>query len=177
MSNRSEDRPLRFPDPGDGVLYHSRREGRLRLLTLCCFAVVPLVAWPVLRAPRAEWEQALGPALWWLFPSAFIALSLALPAAMFFLHDRYVLRLEAAAGGGMRLVTFLVWGRRTRELPAGSFAKATVRQQTDRYSKWISVDLPGPSGAMARGLKLIFDAGGRDSREILRLVRQLRKRS
>ncbi len=179
MPSSRKKRSLRFPDTEDGVLYESAREGRLRLLVLFCFASGLLLVWFILRAPRAEWEgTSLGPELWWLFPTALVALSLALPGAMFYLHDRYVLRLEKDAAGGLRLVTFLVWGRRARELPGKSFADATVRHRADRYSSWIAVTIHEPSmrPESPRRLKLIFDTG-RDSRRVGAVIDRLRRRS
>lgn len=99
------------------LLYRSSQEIMLRVTTVVCLAPVPGVAWLIARAPRAEWEKTpFGPNLWWLIPAGLMLLSLVLPAAVAWLHDRYALRLERTPDGRLMLVTFLLWGRRTRQL-------------------------------------------------------------
>ena len=98
-----------------GLLYVSRR---LWVLRLAAFAsVVPLAVCLVLLlvAPRAEWERApFGHVAWWVFPAAITALTLLLPVAMLWLHDRYVTRVVFEPDGRLRVTTFVLWGQRTQ---------------------------------------------------------------
>jgi hypothetical protein len=146
-----------------GVLYISPREGLLRWITGVCVVPVPLVVWLVSLAPRAEWETTpLGAAAWWVLPAGLIALSGVMPAAMFFLHGRYVLRLERGVDDELRLTTFLVWGRRTVVFTQGSLAGARMAHDEGRFSTGagVSVNAPSVTVSMLDGRKLIFDEQG-----------------
>jgi len=97
------------------VLYDSGREWLLRAVTGVSFLPVGLAAWLLPLAPREEWTQApLGGIAWWLLPAGLVLLTLMLPASLFFLHRRYLLRLTLDADGQLTVTTFLVWGRRSR---------------------------------------------------------------
>lgn len=143
------------------LLFNSSRGVVLHGVTAVACAPVPLTLWLISGAPRAEWEAPLGPTWWWLIPSGLIALTLVLPVAMFWLHDRYVFRLERS-GNVIRLTTFLLWGRRTRELSMTRFAAAEVQYidgEAD-YGTAPSVKAPYIRMKLRDGSSLIFDAAG-----------------
>lgn len=97
------------------LLYESRREGLLRAVSVVCCLPTIIAAWLIPLAPRAEWAQApLGGVAWWLLPAALGLFTLVLPASLFLLHGRYVLRLDLDPDDQLTLTTFLLWGRRTR---------------------------------------------------------------
>jgi len=106
-----------------GLLYVS---DRLWLLRLAGFAsMVPLTVGVGLLtlAPRSEWERApFGHVAWWLFPAGVIALTLLLPGAMLWVHDRYVTRVVFESDGRLRVTTFVLWGQRTRRYKAEEVA-------------------------------------------------------
>ena len=143
------------------LLFASGRELLLRLVTLVCFAPVPLTIWLLSLAPRAEWEAALGPGAWWVGPASLVALSLVLPGALLWLHDRYVLRLVRCSEG-LRLTTFLVWGRRTRVLAASELKSAAVQFAEGRLATGVApvVNAPSLQLQLPGGRRLIFDAQG-----------------
>ena len=135
----------------------------LRFVTLVSIAPIPLTVWLVALAPRAEWENTrLGAGAWWILPAGLIALSCVLPAALFFLHGRYVLSLAEDEKGGLRLVTFLVWGRRTTIMPATLLRGATTRHDEGRLVTGVSVSVNAPSTTLVArdGRRLIFDRQG-----------------
>lgn len=102
-----------------GLLYVSRRLWLIRLAELA--SVVPLVVclWLLAVAPQAEWRHApLGQIAWWLFPSVVIVLTLLLPCAMLWVHDRYVTRVVFEPDGRLRVTTFVLWGQRTERYKA-----------------------------------------------------------
>lgn len=114
------------------VLFVSKRIFLLRGITALLVGQVALVCWLVSLAPEAEWRDALGETFWWMLPAGLIGLSLILPLSLFWLHGRYVLRLEMAEDNVL-ITTFLLWGRRKQvwdrhrlsaalvsEIPAGT---------------------------------------------------------
>lgn len=106
-----------------GLLYVSRRLGLLRLAAFA--SLVPLAVCLVLLvlAPRAEWERApFGHVAWWVFPAAVTALTSLLPAAMLWMHDRYVTRVVFESDGRLRVTTFVFWGQRTRRYKSEEIA-------------------------------------------------------
>jgi hypothetical protein len=143
------------------LLFKSSRGPLLYGVTVVTYAPVPFGLWFISRAPRAEWEAPLGPTWWWLIPAGLMGLTLVLPITMFWLHDRYVLRLEQK-GDIFRLTTFLLWGRRTRELSKATFASAEVRYVEGEadYGGSPSVDAPYIRMKLRDGRGLIFDAAG-----------------
>jgi len=150
-------------DSSSPVLFDSTREGLLRWVTVIGLLPLPLTAWLISRVERSEWENApFGPDVWWLLPTLLLALSSALPAGLFYLHGRYVLRLERTADGFLRLTTFLVWGRRTRLLPSNYFENAHGQEDEGRYENTLSVPVHAPSLRVTPrdGRPLIFDRQG-----------------
>jgi hypothetical protein len=143
------------------LLFHSARATTLHVVGVVCALPVPLTAWLLTRTPRTEWAEQTGPTWWWIIPAALIAVGLVLPAAMLWLHDRYVLRLERT-GDTIRLTTFLLWGQRIRELPVASFAGATVRHDPGQVQTGLSptVNAPSLQMRMRDGKRLIFDFSG-----------------
>ena len=104
------------------MLYDSGREWLLRAVAGVSFLPVGLAAWLLPLAPREEWAQApLGGIAWWLLPAGLTLLTLVLPASLFLLHRRYLLRLTLDADGQLTVTTFLVWGRHTRRCRPGAF--------------------------------------------------------
>lgn len=107
-------------------------------------------------------------------PAFLLSFSCALPAGLFFLHGRYVLRLERATDGSLRLITFLVWGRRTRTLPADYFKNAHRREDEGRFESADSISVHAPSLRVSprAGRPLIFDRQG-EAPQGWRLIDQL----
>ncbi|MEO6992979.1 MAG: hypothetical protein ABI273_05095 [Lacunisphaera sp.] len=142
------------------LLFNSSRRALLHGVTVLVCAPVPFAWWLIARAPRAEWDVPLGPNAWWVIPAGLIALTLVLPFTVYWLHDRYVLRLERS-GEIIRLTTFLLWGRRVRELPIAAFAGAEgkdVEGKSD-YGR-VSVNAPYFFAKLRDGRTLILDAAG-----------------
>ena len=142
------------------LLFNSPRRGVLHAVSAVAFLPVPVTLWLIARAPRTEWEALFGPTWWWLVPAGLIGLTLILPAAMFWLHDRYVLRIERG-GEIIRLTTFLLWGKRVRELPLEYFA-ATEGRYIEGKSDYgsVSVNAPYLLTTMRDGRRLILDTTG-----------------
>lgn len=108
--------------PAALLLYESPRERLLRLVTLVCSLPVAVAAWLIPLAPREEWARApLGDLAWWLWPAGLIGLALVLPASLWLLHERYVLRLTLERDDALLLTTFLLWGRRTKRYTIAQF--------------------------------------------------------
>lgn len=146
---------------GNRVLFLSSRLTTLRVVTLVACLPVPLNAWLIASASRSEWVDEAGAFWWWLIPVGLVAVTLVMPAAMFLLHNRYVLRLERSADQ-LRLTTFLLWGRRTVELPISAFKTAHVRHDAGQaaYGRGPVVNAPSLQARLPDGRRLIFDAGG-----------------
>ncbi len=165
MSTR---RPQRRPPPApvvearDPVVFRSGRAATLHWVTLV--AALPTALTVVLLArpmpPGQGWEASpLGPALWWVIPTLLCGLALALPGAMVLLHDRYVLRLERTEAASWRLTTWLLWGRRVREVPTDALTGAQSRYEDGRFRsrRGVDVDAPYLKVQLASGKRLIFD--------------------
>ena len=122
-----------------------------------------IAVWLISLAPRSEWESSpFGPAAWWLMPALLVAISCILPAALFFLHGRYVLELKRAPDGGWVLTTFLVWGRRRRLLPADALKGAKAEHDDGRLVTGLAPTVNAPSLTLTprEGSRLIFDQQG-----------------
>lgn len=154
------------------LLFNSSKRAVLHAVSAVAFVPAPVIAWLIVRAPRTEWEALFGATWWWLVPAGLIGLALVLPAAMFWLHDRYVLRLERS-GEVIRLTTFLLWGRRVRELPLAFFAAAEGRyiEGKSDYGS-VSVNAPYWLTRLRDGRRLILDATG-DAPEGWQVLRRL----
>jgi hypothetical protein len=112
--------PTRVISPGRHLLFVSKRVFLLRAITLLLLAQVVLVCWLVSLAPQVEWRAVLGETFWWALPAGLVGLSLILPLSLFWLHDRYALRLEVTPNA-ICITTFLVWGQRMRTLDRKTF--------------------------------------------------------
>lgn len=148
-----------LPDAGN-VFFRSDRLGSLRFATLVCAVPVPMTLWLLSLSPVEDWRgNPFGPALWWLIPALLVALSLVLPASMFLLHNRYVMRLERTPAGQLRVTTFLVWGLRTREVASKDLAVGELEEEEGRWdSLWTpSVNAPFLRVRLRAGGQWIFD--------------------
>ena len=143
------------------LLFYSDREPTLRFATLACFTPVPLTTWLVSLGTRAEWQKDAGVLPWWLLPTGLVVFSLVLPAAICWLHDAYVLRLEHA-GPRVRVTTFLLWGRRTHDLSLDELLKSTTTYDEGRFAHGAGpiVNAPSVRFRLPGGRRLIFDAQG-----------------
>lgn len=104
------------------LLYESSREWLLRAVIAVCFIPTAIAAWLIPLAPREEWMQApLGGIAWWLLPAMLILLTLVMPASLFLIHGRYVLRLSLQPDDSLEVTTFLLWGRRTKQCRPETF--------------------------------------------------------
>lgn len=116
--------------PDRELLFVSRRIFLLRAVTGLLIGQIALVAWLVSLAPAAEWRRTLGETFWWAVPAALVGLSLVLPLALCWLHDRYVLQLETTADA-VCLTTFLLWGSRDRVLRRDALTTALTSEISD----------------------------------------------
>lgn len=135
------------------VLYVSPRLRLLRAVSLFAFLVAGAAIWAVTVPSKLEWAEGLGPDFWWMVPGALIALSLVLPAALAWLHGRYVLEL-VTDGERVHARLFLLWGSRTRTLAVDALAGARVTG---------SVETAAPAWRArlsAVGVDWLFDAHG-----------------
>jgi hypothetical protein len=109
------------------VVFVSGRVALLRAITWLMVVQIGGIAWLLSLAPKSEWEVALGEDLWWTVPAGLIAFGLVLPAAVIWLHDRYVVRMEVA-GGTVVIQTFLLWGTRRREWDGSTLQTAVASE-------------------------------------------------
>jgi len=120
--------PARNVRSDRGTIYLAQTGGRLRLVTLACWAPVGICAWLVTFMPRETWARAaLGDVAWWILPAMLLALSLLLPAALIPWHGRRVMRVVLERDGQLRVTTFRMWGRRTERLRPQEIAARRFR--------------------------------------------------
>jgi hypothetical protein len=168
MSTKHRHRGLPSPQTPlvrTNVYYRSGRARTLRGVTLIAWLPVPLTAWLLSRPVPATqgWDTSpLGPKLWWMIPLLLLTLTLVLPAAMFLLHDRYVLAMERQDDGRWQVTTWLLWGQKTREFTSDALAGATLVDEAGTFqSVWtVSVHAPYLRVRLSSGKRLIFDAQG-----------------
>ena len=163
--------PRRAPPPvpelstPSGVLFRSTRAATLHGVSVVAVLPVPLTAWllSLPMPPGQGWESGpFVPSFWWIIPGFLVLLTLALPAAMWLVHDRYVLTFERTDAGPCLLTTWLLWVRRTRSLPPEALAGAQLDDIEGRFeSLWTpSVNAPYLRVQLASGQRLVFDAEG-----------------
>ena len=129
----------------ENLFFNSGRILGLRFVTLVCLIPVPLTLWLVSSLPPNGWnDNPFGPALWWVIPTALIALAAVLPLSLRLLHDRYVLRLERNADGTWQLTTLLLWGRRVRAFSSDDLAGATLEEDEGRFDSRLTVSVSAP---------------------------------
>lgn len=167
MSTRKARRGAPPPevDPGipSPILFRSDRSATLRFAALVCAVPVPLTIWLLTLPAPGGWDDSpLGPTWGWLIPTALLALSAVLPAAMCLLHGRYVLLLERAEGGSVRVTTWLLWGQRTEDCGRGELTGSAVVAHEGRFeSMWApSVNAPYLLARLPSGRRLILDQQG-----------------
>lgn len=101
-----------------------------------------------------------------MIPSGLLVLALILPAAVGWLHGRYVLRLESE-GDVVRVTTLQCWGRRTREVSRADLADVRVTGAGDEDAPAFRLRQP------AAGIDWLIDRRGRfpeGEEALLRLV-------
>jgi hypothetical protein len=120
--------PARNVRSARGTIYLAQTEGKLRLVTLACWAPVAICAWLVTVTPREAWARAaLGDVAWWILPAILLVLALLLPVALIPWHGRRVMRVVLERDGQLRVTTFRMWGPRTEKLQPQEIAARRFR--------------------------------------------------
>lgn len=170
MARKRMQQPKPSPDrtvEGPRLFFESTRAATLYGVAVLVWLPVLLTFWLMTlpMPPGKDLDSTpVGPSVWLLVPVLLLlgALILAMPAAMAFLHDRYVLRLERTEAGLWRVTTWLHWGRRVREFSSAELAGAQAVAEAGRFdSIKFNVDAPYLRVRLPSGRRLIFDKQGR----------------
>lgn len=121
-----------------------------------------MTVWLLSLGTRAEWSPEVPGLPWLVLPVGLMAISLVMPAAILWLHDRYGLRAERDERT-VYLTTFLIWGQRNRAMDVSAFRHAKSAMILDgEYGGDGSLVVRAPALRihLASGDRRIFDSSG-----------------